>query len=177
MVENLLKPLLKPIDSEREAKQAADRAGYVIERVVKHLSCLKSYYMFEFLSYITDLSKGYAMADALKQALDLPGANVAANILDFFDLKSGFLDGLQFVVPFRERFELQDVVAFISIVTGREEEEIGSFKMTSDNLIVPTDGIHIEPVAGSCILAELPPLASSLNADIRITGSNLDQTS
>lgn len=170
VVDNLLTPLIKPLEAEVEAKQAAERAEFVIGRVTGHLNCFKSYYIQRFLRYLNEQAGGYPLADTLRAALPqvmLPGG------LNYFDFNAGFLDGFQFVVPGRYRLDLNDGIAFIEQAAGLgQQAELGTWTVSGVTLTIPTDGVHIEPATG-CILRELPDVASSVNAAIRINADNI----
>jgi hypothetical protein len=157
---------------------AADRANYVIGRVVAHLGCLKSYYVVQYLNYISNMSKRYAMADAVRQAVQQAAQLYGfppSWIFQYFDLKAGFLDGLQFIVPISERIDAKDALAWIANLTGQPEiKDDDGFHIAVDDLKIPTDGVHIEPAAGTCILKDVPPPTTSVSADIHISAEGVE---
>jgi hypothetical protein len=170
IIDGLVKPLLKPLEEEREAKAAADRADYVIGRVIAHLGCNKAYYVRKFLQYLSEQTGMFAFGTALRTALANVQVAVGADALELFPPESGFLDGFQFVAPHRDRFTPADGAAFIDGIRtpGGPAEIVNFVESRLAELIVPTDGVHIEPAAGDCILRDVPDPVENVEADVSI---------
>ena len=173
LVDGLLKPLLKPIEEERAGAEARSRAEDVIDRVLRHLQCNKAFYVQRFLDSAWRQTHGYALADTFARVVGsglVPGlapADVEA-FLAFFNPRLGFLDGFQFVVPIRFTPSLNAGLSFIEDVTDRPSPPLAQFETDTRDLTVPTDGFHIEPIGGRCILQELPEEGSSVTANISV---------
>jgi hypothetical protein len=179
LVNGLLKPLLQPIEEERAAADARRRAEDVIDRVIRHLSCNKQFYVQTFLENVATRSRSFALGEAYARILRsglvpaVPPAQVET-FLEFFNPRLGFLDGFQYVVPIRFANSIPAALNFIESVTGVPEPPLGpGFNTDTRDLVIPTDGFHIEPIAGRCVLADVPDRPSSVSANISVnaTGS------
>lgn len=174
LVNGLLKPLLAPIEEERAAAEARNRAEDVIDRVERHLHCNKAFYVQRFLESMQRRTHGYALAEVYARLLRsglVPNLDPAQieNFLQFFNARQGFLDGFQLVIPRHFGGTIGNGVNFIEQVTGVPEPLVpGGFITDVRDLVVPTDGFHIEPIGGRCVLTELPETGSSVSANISI---------
>ncbi|MEV5545209.1 hypothetical protein AB0L35_03590 [Streptomyces sp. NPDC052309] len=152
MTSGILRPLLEPAEEEREARRAAERAEWVVGRVVDHLRCHARYYTERYLHYMADRTRMRAVFRFVEDAL----ARISSDVGTQFDPEAAFLDRNRIVVPLRiplSREELKDLLKKLDRERG---EEITFGILDSQQLTVPTDGVHIEPAAGSCVLADIP---------------------
>lgn len=176
IVEQLLRPLLQPREEERAAHEAAARNDFVVGRVVNHLHCFGTYYVVRYLEYLSTRAHNHPLTDALRAALaQVPAsvlpAGISADLLGDFDHAAGFLDGLQFAVPFRVPWPLQLGLSFVAVandrppITSQTQLQIA---VPVVDVVVPTDGVHIEPVAGRCILHDVPPPRDQVSAEVSV---------
>ncbi len=174
LVDGLIKPLLTPIEEEREAAEARNRAEAVIDRVLRHIQCNRTYYVERFLAGLSQRTHGYALAEAFSQIVR-SGTLAALNpgqeeaLLELFNPRLGYLDGLQFVVPLRQAMSLGAALRLIADLTGGPPpaQEDLVFPDQQD-LTIPTDGFHLEPIAGRCVLADVPEAGGSVTANINV---------
>lgn len=177
LVNGLIKPLLKPIEEERAAADARNRAEEVIDRVIAHLGCNKAFYVERFLEHVGSRSRNYALGDVYSRILRSGLAagvppNQVETTLEFFNPRLGFLDGFQFVVPLRFGPTLASSLSFIETITGVAEPLVlGGFVTDTRDLLIPTDGFHIEPIPGVCVLPNVPAPASSASANISVNAT------
>lgn len=151
----MLRPLLEPMEHEREAQAAAEAAELVIDRVVVHLECLREYYVQRFLQYLVKRTGGLTLPRFVRAAIDRLQINPAAKqlFLTAFDPRLAFLDRNEIVVP-----AARDVpyIELVRAAGGQlEPEEIQSPTVT-DEVDVPFDGIHLEIAPGHCRLPDVP---------------------
>lgn len=186
MVDGLLKPLLKPLEEERAAAEARNRAEDVIDRVERHLGCNKAFYTQRFLDNMWRRTHGYTLGDTYCRAIrsgQVPGllANQIEEFLQTFNPRLGFLDGFQFVVPLHHAVGVNAGLAFIENMTGTPNSSPGSsgplghlhlpidsFRTDVRDLTIPADGFHLEPIGGSCVLRDVPNSGSSVSTNISI---------
>ncbi len=177
LVDGLLKPLLKPLEEERAAAEARNRAEDVIDRVERHLDCNKAFYVQRFLDSTWRRTHGYALGDAYARAIrsgQVPNLvpNQIETFLQFFNARLGFLDGFQFVVPLHHAVSVANGLDFIEDLTGIPEPLLpGGFQTDTRDLTIPTDGYHLEPIGGRCVLQELPEGGATVSTNISIQAS------
>ncbi len=150
MTSGMLRPLLQPAEEERASRRAAERAEFVIGRVVDHLNCHARYYTEEYLRYIGERTRMRAVSrlasDVLARIAELPPA-----LLERFDPDAAFLDGSRIVVPIRLAVSLAELQALLKHLDADAGDiELGLLDVQS--LTIPTDGMHVEASAGSCSL-------------------------
>jgi hypothetical protein len=168
LVDNLLRPIMKPAQDEAAAAAAAGRAENVFERVHAHLQCNKAFYVQQFLEDLWRQTRGYAFSDVLSRILDVPGMPLA-QLFKLFNPRAGFIDGFQFVVPLFWGISTADAIEWIKQISGVDVRGVGEeFRSTTDELIVPCDGFHLEPVPGTCVLPDVPVPSSSVKAAINV---------
>lgn len=174
LVDGLLKPLLKPIEEEKAAAEARRHAEDVIDRVIQHINCNKAYYVQRFLDFIWRKTSGYALADVFTSVvrsgqISALQPNEIEELLVLFPPRLGFMDGFQFVVPLHFAISLSAGVQFIERITGPSSVQTpGGFATDTRDLRIPSDGFHIEPIGGVCILSDLPETDSSVTANINV---------
>src|SRR5262245_25868775 len=69
MVDGMLRPLLEPAEQERDAEAAAERAQFVIDRVVEHLHCHREYYLQRFLHYVAAQTGFTTLAEFVRDVI------------------------------------------------------------------------------------------------------------
>lgn len=153
MTSGILKPLLQPAEQEQEQKRAADRAGWVLDRVVAHLSCHRRYYTERYFLYLGRQTNMRSVSVFIENVIEnnLPELGSAWN--NIFDAVSAFLDGAKIVVPLR--VSATDT-ALQELLKGLEVSAPALGILRTDKISLPSDGVHIEPAAGGCILADVP---------------------
>lgn len=168
-VSGVVRPLVQPADEASEA--ASRRARFVIDRVVDHLICHRHYYSERFLWYMSERSHSRALTDfcrwVLEDRLDVGDPSV----LGLFDPSAAYLEKSSVLIPLREKVPLED----LSGMVGTSEPVPTPGVLTRTMVTVPTDGWHIEPAMGKCILDDVPrparptpvPVAVELISDTR----------
>lgn len=165
LVDKLLKPLLTPAEDARMARDASERAEFVIARVVAHLGCYQDYYVQRFLDYVYRRSDGLTIVRLFHDVLAATGRTA---LLRHYDPSAGFLEGNRFVVPARKPVSLGTGFGWGEALRGVSGNE-GIPKPRVVIATVPTDGVHIEPAAGRCVLAELPPEPINVNTEMKFS--------
>jgi hypothetical protein len=155
MVDGMLRPLLEPLEHEREAQAAAEAAELVIDRVVLHLDCLREYYIQQFLAYAVKQTAGLTLPSFVREAIDRLTISPSAKelFLSVFDPRGAFLDRNEIVVPAARPIDYMELVEAIG---GNVEPETVSVDPLTDEIDVPFDGIHLEIAPGSCRLPDVP---------------------
>jgi hypothetical protein len=151
MTSGILRPLLQPAEEEKEARRSAERAEFVIARAVEHLTCFRRYYTERYLHYMGDRTQMRAIASFAEEVIRycLPG--IDEDLLSPLDPEASFLDRNRIVVPSRvtpSHDELEDLLERF----GDKKPKIPFGRLDVHKVIVPTDGVHIEPTPGACIL-------------------------
>jgi hypothetical protein len=167
MTSGVLRPLLQPAEEEREARQAAERAEFVINRVVDHLRCHARYYTDRYLHHIGARTRMRAVFRLAEEVIreHMPGG--AANVLDAFDPEAAFLDSNRIVVPVRVT-PTPDEIGELLERFHEKAPKIEFGRLDVHQLTIPTDGAHVEPSPGSCILdgVSVEPVAGPIHVAV-----------
>jgi hypothetical protein len=155
MVDGMLRPLLEPLEHEREAQAAAEAAELVIDRVVVHLECLREYYIQRFLQYLVKQTGGLTLPRFVRTTIDRLQISPAARqlFLSVFDPRLAFLDRNEIVVPASSEISY---VELVQAAGGKIEPEQIELPTVTDEVDVPFDGIHLEIAPGHCRLPDVP---------------------
>lgn len=160
IVSGMIEPALKPAEEERESAKAASRAEFVIGRVVDHLNCYAELYTRRFLEFIAAQSRMEAIflfiRDLIENHLQL-APNVKQSLVELLDIEASFIDRSTIVVPGRQDLNpaaVPDLGGDEGVNTGGGRVKLGL--LNSFEAITPTDGMHVEPVPGTCILPDVP---------------------
>ncbi|NUO52340.1 MAG: hypothetical protein HOV80_26105 [Polyangiaceae bacterium] len=172
MVDKLLKPLLVPPEDARLAQDARERAEFVLARVVAHLESYQDYYVQHYLEYVFRRTEGLSLVRLLFDVLRATGQ---LDLLELFDPANGFLEGNRYVVPARSPISLEDAMAWIKELGGDSVGTPIGETSRSTIALVPTDGVHIEPSAGRCVLMDVPPPNVNVHTELSVsTGERVD---
>lgn len=165
-VSGVIRPLLQSTDDTSAA--SARRAELVIRRVVAHLSCHRRYYTERFMWYMAQRSHQRTLTEFARTLLSrhLPNTNQA--VLALFDPTAAFLDKTSVVIPLRRAIPPADVLALIGAASKGKGPQIGVIERRM--VTVPTDGWHIEPSVGSCVLDGVPPPARPTPVPLAVEG-------
>jgi hypothetical protein len=155
MTSGILKPLLQPAEEEREARSAAERAEFVIARVVEHLNCHTRYYAERYLTYMAQRTRMHVIYRIVEDVLSNRLSEGGDDLTNLFDPQASFLDGRRVVVPIRVPLSEGELAALLKLF-DEPEPEIEPKLLDVQQLIVPMDGVHIESAAGACVLADVP---------------------
>ena len=101
MVDAMLRPLLEPAEQERDAEAAAERAEFVIGRVVEHLHCHREYYLQRFLQYVAAQTGFITLAEFVRDVIGRLTISPSARdfFLSAFARSRAFIDRSEIVVP------------------------------------------------------------------------------
>lgn len=160
IVSGMVLPAVQPAEAEREAARAQSRAEFVIGRVIEHLNCYAPLYTRRFLEFIAAQSRMEAIflfvRDLIQNHLQLPPA-VKQALLDLLDIEGLFIDRNMIVVPGRRLLSPATAGGLNTAGTnaGRDGVRLGLLNVYE--AIAPTDGVHIEPVPGQCVLEPATP--------------------
>jgi hypothetical protein len=156
MTGGILRPLLEPAEAEREARAAAERAEFVLARVVDHLRCHSRYYTQRFLHYMANRTQNRAVFKLVEDVIADHLFGMPASLVTAFDAEAAFLDANRVVVPMRVAPTPAELDGLLKELDhGAPKLPLG--QLDTQVLTVPTDGVHIEPVAGACLLADISP--------------------
>lgn len=169
IVDKLLKPLVAPIDEARMAQDARERANYVLDRAASHLRCHADYYVQRLLHYTFRRTDGLSMVSLFQDALRV---SRRLSLLEFFDPSLGFVEGNRFVVPMRRIPGTAHSLNWGEALRGKPNSG-GEPAPTSQLVIIPTEGVHIEPAAGNCVLDDVPPPTGSFSGKIDVSAGSI----
>ncbi|ODR80589.1 hypothetical protein BG842_03980 [Haladaptatus sp. W1] len=186
IVNGQLKPLLKPVEEEREAIEAVGRAEFVINRIVKHLNCHRSFYINAYLLYLWNLTGTSDFTETVRRVLVValssdPESPTPAeeekisNLERLLDFGEGFINGTQFVVPLRTEEvsnPLSRVDRIVGGLTGPDQSLDFDIDLEGDDpyeVDVPADGVYIEAVDNLCHLPDVPEEGSA-SVEIDVEG-------
>lgn len=138
----------------------------VTDRLLCHLNCNMNYYIQQFLGYLYDKTNNQAIVDFVNEiinSLDRVNPNSPASkvLHQYFDVERAFIDKQQIVVPAfcLWQFENQQIK-----IPSLDFSKMETIKMDQINPIVDNevyvplnDGVHLEAVAGKCVLSDVPP--------------------
>lgn len=180
IVNGLLKPLLKPLEEEREAIEASGRAEFTISRVVEHLDCHRSYYRKTFLQYLWELTGTDDYTDLFRRllaradAVPLRDDSEREELPRLFDFAEGFLDGSRYVVPLRTD-EVHPLAVLNDLLLDGLVGPDGSLDFEVDleaddpyEVEVPADGVYIEAIDNLCVLPDVPVPEGRASVDIEV---------
>lgn len=173
IVNGLLRPLVEAAVDQQSASESRRVANDVINRVVSNLHCNRAYYVQAYLRYLFERSGGFAFGDLLSRWLRSGLINLGPNttpeqMLDMFDPASGLLDGYTFFVPLKFALPLSTALQLIGAASQHSIPIFGGFDTRQEDVNIPADGYHIEPIRGQCTLSDLPPSNQAVNASIDI---------
>ncbi len=170
----IIKPLMQPLEHEREAKKAAKHAEYVVNRVIQHLICYRKMYSEAFLSYLFELAKIKSIAHFVQKTVmeHLMISNADKNnLIKLLDFGKTFQDGCLLVVPMSLTIDGKNRKLFGKFMNEDQTDLILGL-LSKDELILPADGVHLEPVPGHCHLADLPEVPAPGPLHVRIIESD-----
>ncbi|MBD1539321.1 hypothetical protein HC749_14245 [Arthrobacter sp. S13_S34] len=150
----VVRPLISPIEEERDARDEVNRAAFVVQRVVEHLNCHGEFYTRRFLHYMANQTRNAVVVDFAKDMIQhhLGAAGILATFL--FDAHLAFLEASSIVVPMRRPLEPAEVSGFLTHM-DRAPDRLTLGLRTRLMATVPTDGFHIEAVPGQCCLPDI----------------------
>jgi hypothetical protein len=151
MTSGVLRPLLQPVEEEREARRSAERAEFVITRAIDHLKCHSRYYTERYLHYIGERTQMHAIFRFADDVIRHHVSGVDEDILAALDPEAAFLDRNKIVVPSRVTPTPDELRELLERFHEREPE-IPFGQLDAHQLMIPTDGVQIEPSPGSCVL-------------------------
>jgi hypothetical protein len=163
VVDGMLRPLMQPLEHEREAAAAAERAEFVIARVVQHLGCYQNYYVQRFVAYLASSTNHITVARFVSDVIGrLPLSPAEEQMYrESFDQATAFLDRNEIVVQSPQSFTYEELV---EILDGSQDGE-AEVPSASAEVDVPFDGVHIEIAPGSCVLPDVPVPAAELDVE------------
>jgi hypothetical protein len=155
MTSGVLAPLLKPAEEDREAKRAAERAEFVIARVIDHLECHARFYTERYLAYMAERTRMDVVYRLAEEVLVDRLGEGGDDLAEIFDPEASFVDGRRVVVPMRLPID-PDELAELFKRFDEKPVEVKPRLLDVQKLAVPMDGVHIEPAGGHCVLEKVP---------------------
>lgn len=163
------------------------KANSVIARMVEHVGCNKSYYIKAYLTYVFEITSGFALRDTLRgieRRADVRGSSVA-EIFEHLDANAAYQDGHRYVVPVRRDVDAADFerVMFEALdeaaggVSPEVRSSIEEFEgdvdpIVIDDVVLPADGYYLEAVEGAdCMTGDLLERDGSVVATIDVEAS------
>ncbi|PSW10297.1 hypothetical protein C9J01_18990 [Photobacterium rosenbergii] len=168
LVGGSVRPLLHPAEEDRDTLERARHAEFVIDRVISHLKCHRLFYIGKYLEYISKLADGVTfsrMIEELMEDIDEPN-ELKNNWEEIFSTEDAFISGNQIIIPGYCAYDEATTRKFLKEYEGTRNIRFGLLSKT--HVYSPTDGTHIEPVCGDCILSEIPPLEESAPIKVSI---------
>jgi len=152
-VSGVVRPTVQRSDEASEA--AARRARFVVDRVIDHLNCHRRYYTERFMWYMAERSHSRTLTDFARWLLEERLEVADPTALELFDASAAYLDKSYVIMPLAEKVP-PEVMSNIIDTKPRDDPlpEVGVITRTM--VTVPTDGWHIEPAAGNCLLDDVP---------------------
>jgi hypothetical protein len=170
MVEGMLRPLVEPAEHEREAAAAAERADFVVNRVIAHLYCHREYYVQRFLHYVATQTDYVTLTEFVRDTIGRLNISVSARnfFLRSFTISRAFIDRSEIVVPAASGVSYKDLVKSAGGNVTDIEVELEPITAEVD---VPFDGVHVELAPGNCVLPDVPePLADIEVGELSVKG-------
>jgi len=168
MTSGMLRPLLQPADEERAARRVAQAAEFTIGKVVDHLNCHQQYYTERYLATMARLTRMQAVHRLVGEVLADRLASADDDLLEIFDPQAAYLDAHTIVVPLRVPVDDDELTGLLESLKA-PDVDVRPRLLAVDQITVPTDGVHMEAVAGDCVLAEVPD-PEPLLVPVRIVG-------
>ena len=170
LTNGILRPLLKPLEEEQEAVQAAKRAESVIARVVDHLNCHAAYYTATYLQFLGTNSRPTIQVFAeglINDNVVFAGVDMD-ELSSRLDFESAFVSGSKVIVYTANGLGDEEVAELFDAITklGETPPRLGIKDVRE--LTIPTDGVHIEPVSGNCRLPDVPPPSAQTPISVTI---------
>ncbi|WP_202997392.1 hypothetical protein [Paractinoplanes lichenicola] len=153
----VLRPLMQPVEAELADRRERERAEWVISRVVDHLRCHTGFYTQRFLQYCATQTHGRDIAAFVRQLLAGFIEGTTEEAADVLNPAAAYLDGANIIVPLRRQPTHDELVALVKRLDHHDDDqqvELPGGLVDTTTVTVPTDGQHIEPVAGTCVLAD-----------------------
>lgn len=158
-----VRPLLAPAEAEAAKAAEREKGRLVLAKLDRHLHANMNFYVQRFLNYAASKTKNQAIIDFVNQVIDAATLSIEEKeaVRRNYDIERAFVDRQQIVIPaFFETFN--ENIAHLDKELGAsggqgELPSIGE-PLQVIEVEVPSDGIHLEVAAGSCILTDLPPL-------------------
>ncbi len=157
LIAGSVRPLLHPAEEDRERIEQARRAEFVITRVTNHLRCHRLYYIGLYLAYVSRLAGGItfrSMIEVLMGDVSQP-PGLQNSWAELFSSEEAFVSGNQIIVPGRCALDEKMTLDFLKSLDQVDDFHFGL--LTKSDIFAPTDGSHIEPVEGGCLLDDVPP--------------------
>ena len=86
-----------------------------------------------------------------------------------FQSSRNLFDGFQFIVPLNAAVSTEAAMRVIAELTQTPgPSELTLFESQRADIVIPADGFHIEPIAGACVLQELPADRPSVHTSIQV---------
>ncbi len=164
LVANFLGPLARPIEQEKDAQAAVERAEFVIQRCIKHLNCYADFYVQKYLEYLSKKDsllsiKRFAenlFKDSRGQLSDNEHIVLDPTLLDFEQV---FVDKNNILIPFRASVspgEIKKADPRLEKVKFNPEEIKLDLIGSPETVYAPFDSVHYEVIPGECPLPDLP---------------------
>lgn len=168
MTSGVLRPLLGPADEERTARAAARRSEYVIAKVVDHLKCHRRYYTERYLAVVAAQTQLDSVQMLAQDVLSELSAQTSAQLSAVFDIGSCFLSGTDIVIPLSTHLTPAELDQVFKRLHSKPID-LKNTLLSSEQVTVPMDGVHIEAVPGECLLTGIseppPPLPLEVHID------------
>ena len=175
-VSGTIRPLVRPAEDEKSRVAASRRADFVISRTVAHLRCHQDYYIARYLENLSAITRGVSLVDFVQKTLDrlpqMPGTAEAIGAL--FAVEQAFVDRNTIVIPGRCVYSPDASRAFAARIDGDDASDLPFGILRAQEVLMPTEGAHLEPVAGRCVLGDVPDPADTDRIDIGTTESPVE---
>ena len=173
-VEGMLRPLTGPADAEAQLAADHARGRIQLNQLINHLNCNKNYYIQRYLDYLTGNTSNQAIVDLVNAVLDAAAAvsGNAGELRGQLDVERAFIDRQEIIVPAAEAASGTTIVP----LDGGPPFEWPPPPPVTQDLEVPSDGVHMEVAAGACVLGHLPPVDTVVDLEVKDASLHLQRT-
>jgi hypothetical protein len=157
-VSGTIRPLVRPAEEEKVRVEASRRAEFVVMRTIEHLGCHQKYYIARYLEHLAGLTRGVSLVDFVEQTLAqipaMPGS--PDDVSRLFAVELAFVDRNAIVVPGRCVYPPDASREFARRIDGNQAVDLPFGPLRTERVPVATEGAYLEPVAGRCVLDDVP---------------------
>jgi hypothetical protein len=166
MVDGMLRPLIGPAEDEQKLVSDHARGRILLGQITHHLNCNKNYYIQSYLRYLADSTRNQAivdLVDAVITAMVLSDTDREA-LRQQLDIERAFIDRQDIIVPAFD--PMTGGVVQLPTITAASDAWHPPPPVEAE-LEVPSDGIHMEVAAGTCILHDVPDDGTVVDVGIK----------
>lgn len=165
MTTQLVRPLVEPAGADWAAITAHTQDIFNLNRLITHLNDYSDFYTSRFLDYIAKITNGKSVSQFARGVLQQVVFSFNFDPTQF-DPDRAFISMRDVIIPGCGTLAGQDLMNIGRLLTGVAPGVIAAPVPWVEDIEVPCEGVHMETVAGNCVMANVPPqqaLAATLN--------------